>query len=205
MTFARTESLMAVHAAERARRHATNAVVVAAALALAPLPLVVSTSAALVVSAVFAVGTLATLGWLALAHGTERLAVLTAIADGVDDPSLPAVAGARTRLIAPRHRAQLAEGLRAHAGAGRRGGLPPGSRRVVQPRTTAAVAEELEQLAALVSSLVVAEPSPRVRGLAACELLLVDGVRSPLFATDEWVVREELARIADLLGEPADA
>lgn len=205
MTLARTHSLMAVHAAERGRRHATNAVVVATALALAPLPLVVSTSAALVASAVFAVGVLATLGWLALAHGTERLAVLTAIADGVDDPSLPAVGRARTRLIAPRHRAQLAEGLRAHAKAGCRGGLPPGSRRVVQPRTAADVAEELEQLAALVASLVVAEPSPRVRGLAACELLLVDGVSSPLFATDGSVVRQELARIADLLGEPADA
>ena len=44
MTLARTDSLMAVHAAERARRRATTAVVVAAALALAPLPFVVSTS-----------------------------------------------------------------------------------------------------------------------------------------------------------------
>jgi hypothetical protein len=205
MTLARTHSLVAVHAAERGRRHATNAFVVAVALALAPLPLVVSTSAALVVSAVFAVGALATLGWLAPAHGTERLAVLTAIADGVDDASVPAVAGARTRLIAPGPRAQLAEGLRAHANAGRRGGLPPGSRRVVQPRTAADVANELEELAGMVTTLVVAEPSPRVRGLAACELLLVDGVSSPLFATDGSVVRQELARIADLLGKPADA
>ncbi len=201
MTLARTDSLMAVHAAERARRRATTAVVVAGALALAPLPLVVSTSAALAVSAVLAVGALATLAWLALAHGTERLAVLDAIAAGADDPALPAVARARERLVAPRHRAHLADGLRAHADAGRRGALPPGSRRVVQPRTAAGVADELEHLAALV----LAEPPARVRGLAACELLLVDGVRSPLYATDGTPVRHELARIAELLGPAADA
>jgi len=54
VTLAHTDSLMAVHAAERARRRATTAVVVAAALALAPLPFVVSTSVALVASAVHA-------------------------------------------------------------------------------------------------------------------------------------------------------
>ncbi len=201
MTLAHTDSLMAVHAAERARRRATTAVVVAAALALAPLPFVVSTSAALVASAVLAVAALASLAWLALAHGSERLAVLDAIAAGADDPSLPAVARARERLVDPRHRARLADGLRAHADAGRRGALPPGSRRVVRPRTAAEVADELEDLAALV----VAEPPARVRGLAACELLLIDGVSSPLFATDASVVRQELARIGALLGPAADA
>lgn len=205
MTLARTDSQLSVFAAERARRRATNALVAAAALALAPVPFVLSTSAALAASAVLALGALATLGWLALAHGTERLALLGAIAAGLDDASLPAVAQARTRLVSSGQRARLAEGLRAHAEAGRRGGLPPGSRRVVQPRTTAAVADELEHLAALVSTLVVAEPSPRLRGLAACELLLVDGVRSPLFAVDAVAVREELHRIAALLGDPADA
>ena len=201
MTLAHTDSLMAVHAAERGRRHATNAVVVAAALALAPLPLVVSTSAALVASAVFAVGALASLGWLALGarHGAPGGA--DAIAAGATTRRCrPSPAPAAAHRSAPPRR--LAEGLRAHADAGRHGALPPGSRRVVRPRTTAEVAEELEELGA---ALVVAEPPARVRGLAACELLLVDGVSSPLFATDASVVRQELARIGALLGSAADA
>ena len=201
MTLARTDSLMAVHAAERARRRATTAVVVAGALALAPLPLVVSTSAALAVSAVLAVGALAT---LRLARPGPRQRAAGGARRDRRRCGRPRAAGRRPRpqrLVAPRHRAHLADGLRAHADAGRRGGLPPGSRRVVQPRTAAGVADELEHLAALV----LAEPPARVRGLAACELLLVDGVRSPLYATDATAVRHELTSIAELLGSAAEA
>ena len=146
------------------------------------------------VSAVLAVGALATLAWLALAHGTERLAVLDAIAAGADDPSLPAVARARSgSSTAPPGAA--GRGLRAHADAGRRGALPPGSRRSSGRATTPRSRTSSSDLAALVARGA-ARARARPRGV---ELLLVDGVSSPLSPPTRRCA-PELARIGELLG-----
>jgi hypothetical protein len=62
-------------------------------------------------------------------------------------------------------------------------------------RPAACAASELDGLGTLLRTV-----RPRsARGVARCELLLVDAFRSPLHGRDPDALRDELVRIADLL------
>jgi hypothetical protein len=179
------------------RGHVLTSAAVAASAATAVLVILLGLGSAGRVAAACGAGVLAVLLACRLLLRCElRLARLTLVAAGDERLALPGLADLRVQLLSARWRRQLAATIEVQA---RQAPcwrtLHPVVRTPGSLRTIGAAAADLECLANLLRA---AEPR-EARAVAACELLLIDGAGSPLYANDAAALRQELSRISDQL------
>jgi hypothetical protein len=133
---------------------------------------------------------------LVVVRSDRRMAALDAIALGDETLPLPAIERVRRQLLDPTWQAVLAAGLQARALQAIAPMQPyPGAYRVTDSHVPAAAALGLDELGSLLRA---ARPRS-ARPVARCELLLIDGARSPLHGRDADALGEEIAGIAALL------
>ncbi len=180
------------------RGHWLTSAAVAVGAASAVLIVLLGLGSAGRVAAACGVGAaVALLGCRLLVRCEARLARLALVAAGDERLPLPGLADLRMQLVSPGWRHQLAAALEVRARQPAPGWrtLHPAVRSPGRPRTIAAAAPDLESLATLLRA---AEPR-QARAVAACELLLVDGARSPLYGGDGAALRQEVSRICGQL------
>lgn len=137
------------------------------------------------------------LGGLALtARATQRARVIELIIAGREDLHLAELEPARRRLQNPRRRAALASSLqRCLRSAERWDRIPTHFRPVANVRLLLPCRNDVIALERLLCT----DTLPRVRGVALCEWLLVDGTTSPLYGNDADALQRELGRIRFML------
>jgi hypothetical protein len=139
------------------------------------------------------IATCAALGGLVVSSWfRRRRRALELIIAGDEDLPLDELEPVRRRLRDPRDRARLASSLeRCLRSAERWHEIAPNMRPVGNMRLLLPYEADVRDIARLLRVDTVA----RVRGVALCESLLTDGVRSPLFRDDGDALRRELGRI----------